>query len=279
MSVSPSFASIAFSLMPGAAGRHTQSTERLLLWTAMKEVLPGDTLRRVIEERVAAKCGQARGSFGRPRLSGLYTAMQRCGGTRYWARRFMEFALIHGNDFFVIPLSLEVGSVCMTHDVEVVDTFGGVWRIPPIDEVDGSGGQFHLFKLEGATAGRSPFVLAPSLVKSLTGPPLEEVGLRRRRPGQHALGGGAHSPRPRWETGAPHRVRARAAPARAASSDRGRHRREQALRRSAPLPHHRAAAGELAALVPVRAGWTRRWAIYAWLAGWPDKEGTSWVMS
>ncbi|HEX6458302.1 MAG TPA: hypothetical protein VF032_05235 [Thermoleophilaceae bacterium] len=92
---------------------------------------------------------------------------------------FMEFALIYGNDFFVIPLALEVGSVCLTHSVEVLDTFGGLWSIPSIDQVDGASGQFHLFKLEGASAGRNPFVLAPALANSFTGPPLEEVGFAR----------------------------------------------------------------------------------------------------
>ena len=92
---------------------------------------------------------------------------------------FMEFALVYGNDFFVIPLELELGAICQIDRLEVLDTFGGLWSLPSIEEADGASGQFHLFQLEGATAARSPFVLAPSLAGSLSGAALEEVAFAR----------------------------------------------------------------------------------------------------
>src|SRR5205085_3819763 len=92
---------------------------------------------------------------------------------------FMEFALVYGNDFFVIPVELELGAICQVSRIHVLDTFGGLWRIPSIEEVDGAGGHFQLFRLEGATAARNPFVLAPSLAGSLSGPVIEEVGFAR----------------------------------------------------------------------------------------------------
>ena len=92
---------------------------------------------------------------------------------------FMEFALVYGNDFFVIPVELELGTVCQVSRLEVIDTFGGLWRIPSIEEVDGAAGRFHLFRLEGASATRNPFVLAPSLAGSLSGEALEEVAFAR----------------------------------------------------------------------------------------------------
>jgi hypothetical protein len=92
---------------------------------------------------------------------------------------FMEFALVYGNDFFVIPVELEVGAICQIDRLEVLDTFGGLWSIPSIEEADGATGHFHLFRLEGATATRNPFVLAPSLAGSLSGAALEEVAFAR----------------------------------------------------------------------------------------------------
>ena len=92
---------------------------------------------------------------------------------------FMEFALVYGNDFFVIPVELELGAICQIDRLEVLDTFGGLWSIPSVEQVDGAAGRFHLFRLEGATATRNPFVLAPSLASSLSGAALEEVAFAR----------------------------------------------------------------------------------------------------
>ena len=92
---------------------------------------------------------------------------------------FMEFALVYGNDFFVIPVELELGAICQVDRLEVLDTFGGLWSIPSIEQADGATGQFHLFRLEGATATRNPFVLAPSLAGSLSSAALEEVAFAR----------------------------------------------------------------------------------------------------
>ncbi|HEY7257005.1 MAG TPA: hypothetical protein VH476_10020 [Solirubrobacterales bacterium] len=92
---------------------------------------------------------------------------------------FMEFALVYGNDFFVIPVELELGAICQIDRLEVLDAFGGLWSIPSVEQADGAGGQFHMFRLEGATAARSPFVLAPSPAASLSGEALEEVAFGR----------------------------------------------------------------------------------------------------
>jgi hypothetical protein len=92
---------------------------------------------------------------------------------------FMEFALVYGNDFFVIPVELELGAICQIDRLEVLDTFGGLQSLPSIEEADGAAGQFHLFRLEGASAARNPFVLAPSLAGSLSGAALEEVAFAR----------------------------------------------------------------------------------------------------
>lgn len=42
----------------------------------------------------------------------------------------MEFALIYGNDFFLIPMDLAVGSLCQIKSFKVTDTFGEEFIIP-----------------------------------------------------------------------------------------------------------------------------------------------------
>jgi hypothetical protein len=49
--------------------------------------------------------------------------------------RFMlEFAIFDGNDWFVVPLDLPVGSICRITSVIVTDTFGVRTMIPSITE-------------------------------------------------------------------------------------------------------------------------------------------------
>jgi len=90
-----------------------------------------------------------------------------------------DFALLYGNDFFVVPIDLEVGAVCRIDALEVTDAFGGRWSIPSVEQVDGTTGAFHLFRQTGDTGAGGLFVLAPSLASRLTGPDLEEVAFTR----------------------------------------------------------------------------------------------------
>lgn len=47
-----------------------------------------------------------------------------------------EFALIYGNDFFVIPMDLDVGSICRVDSLQVTNTFGEISSISPASQAD-----------------------------------------------------------------------------------------------------------------------------------------------
>ncbi|MGH9895852.1 MAG: hypothetical protein ACREA0_28475, partial [bacterium] len=86
----------------------------------------------------------------------------------------VEFALIYGNDWFVMPVELRVGSICRPRSLIVIDTFGQRKLIRSYTEVDGAGSPWRMFHV-------SPdfFFLPPSLPASLQSTPTEEVLLMR----------------------------------------------------------------------------------------------------
>jgi len=95
----------------------------------------------------------------------------------------MEFALVYGNDFFLVPLDLPVGAVCETRSLVVTDTFGQRSLVDPSDRAAGAAGPWRLYRpslVEGAS-GAPPelFVLAPALLGGLHGEPLEDVAFLR----------------------------------------------------------------------------------------------------
>jgi hypothetical protein len=92
----------------------------------------------------------------------------------------VEFALIYGNDWFVIPVDLPVGSVCAVQSLEITDTFGEVTTVAPARDVGGR--QWSMYRLSNPLRPaylRNLFLLPPSLPKPQYGPPLEEVALFR----------------------------------------------------------------------------------------------------
>lgn len=94
---------------------------------------------------------------------------------------FVEFALTYGNDWFVIPLELEVGSLCRTKSLVITDTFGVRTLLRPAGGTRDSWRMFQLATLRGQ--GLPPvanlFFLPPTLLRSLESQPLEEIRLLR----------------------------------------------------------------------------------------------------
>jgi hypothetical protein len=78
-----------------------------------------------------------------------------------------EFALVYGNDWFVVPVRLPVGSLFRATEVAVRDTFGLMTSVAPADP-----GLFHVTGLDG-------FLLAPTVAGVGSGQPLEQVALFR----------------------------------------------------------------------------------------------------
>ena len=101
----------------------------------------------------------------------------------------VEFALIHADDWFVIPVDVPVGSVSRVRWLVVADTFGQRSIVPSAREVDRQPGvqqlPWDMFGLapdprvgDGSAAADVLFV-PPALGQSLHGEPLEEVALLR----------------------------------------------------------------------------------------------------
>lgn len=91
-----------------------------------------------------------------------------------------EFALAFGNDWFVVPVDLPVGSVCSVERFVVTDTFG---ERTAVDRSTNDGDPpWRLFELD-APAGPARvaqlFFLAPALAEIAESEPVEEVGLLR----------------------------------------------------------------------------------------------------
>jgi len=89
----------------------------------------------------------------------------------------IEFALIYGNDWLVVPVPLAAGAVGRITEFRVYDTFGVSHVITPYRETDRllSRGAFRLFDLTGQTPDDPSFFLAPALGQSLHSEAMEEV--------------------------------------------------------------------------------------------------------
>ena len=98
----------------------------------------------------------------------------------------VEFALIYGNDWFIVPVELDIGSLTRIRSLKVIDSFGETITIPPFTSPAAPAGAWRMFSL--ATDARYPangaaqsdvLFLPPTLGPSLQGQPVEEVVLMR----------------------------------------------------------------------------------------------------
>ena len=90
----------------------------------------------------------------------------------------VEYALVYGNDWFVIPVELEVGSLFRVRSLTVRYTFGVTSSVAPARNLDGT--RWTIFSLTNEPGGLADlFFLPPSLPSRLEGDPLEEVTLFR----------------------------------------------------------------------------------------------------
>lgn len=92
-----------------------------------------------------------------------------------------EFALLYGDDWFVIPIDMEVGSLGVIDSLTVTDTFGITTDIPRSAEVNR---RWNMFGLVGgqdhvASSADGAFFLPPTLVSPIVGDPVEEVAFFR----------------------------------------------------------------------------------------------------
>jgi hypothetical protein len=93
----------------------------------------------------------------------------------------VEFALTYGNDWFLIPVELEVGSLYRTRSLVVTDTFGVRTLIKPAGELGAPHSAWRMFQhsyLRGngfTQPASNLFFLPPSLLKNIESRPIEEV--------------------------------------------------------------------------------------------------------
>ncbi|MCS6305786.1 MAG: hypothetical protein H8K07_19290 [Nitrospira sp.] len=96
----------------------------------------------------------------------------------------IEFGLVSGDDWFIIPVTLPVGTLCYTDTLTVLDTFGVPTTIPSTRAFDkklkdknpsSSLAPWDLFHLSGDESKTDALFLPPTLGKSLQGKSIEEV--------------------------------------------------------------------------------------------------------
>jgi hypothetical protein len=95
----------------------------------------------------------------------------------------IEYALVFGNDWFTLPITLPVNAIYQVEKLDVLDNFGIVVKIPPAKNPDGT--QWTMYEM---SVSASPLVARPRLtdrlflcpaVSALEGPPLEHVLMMR----------------------------------------------------------------------------------------------------
>lgn len=99
----------------------------------------------------------------------------------------LEFALVYGDDWLMIPVELAVGSLCRVHSLVVTDTFGERVDVPPSTQPtdpSASWGMYYLAETGRSLTHRTApeekiFFLPPTLGASLESLPVEEVLLIR----------------------------------------------------------------------------------------------------
>jgi hypothetical protein len=97
----------------------------------------------------------------------------------------LGFALDFGNDWFVVPVDLDAGSVSRVRSLVVTDTFGVRTLVRPYSQVDAPRRDFRLFCAESSAApgtaddSAEMLFLAPAVAGGLDGEPIEEVLLLR----------------------------------------------------------------------------------------------------
>ena len=93
----------------------------------------------------------------------------------------VEFALTYGNDWFVVPVELDVGALYRTGSLVITDTFGVRTLIKPASELAAPHSLWRMFQHShlrgsGATGSASNlFMLTPSLLGAVESRPVEEV--------------------------------------------------------------------------------------------------------
>lgn len=88
-----------------------------------------------------------------------------------------EFALIYGNDWFIVPVPVRIGAVVRIVSLVVTDTFGVTQTIPHYATTS-DGGRWRMFAINGDMLDHR-LMMAPVLARDLASKPQEQVLLVR----------------------------------------------------------------------------------------------------
>jgi hypothetical protein len=94
-----------------------------------------------------------------------------------------EFASGFGNEWYVIPIELDVGTLTTTRSLVITDSFGVQTLVPPVNDPAKPATGWSMFELSGIRRKDTPdmrprsnlLFLAPSLLQTIDSRPLEEV--------------------------------------------------------------------------------------------------------
>lgn len=91
----------------------------------------------------------------------------------------MDFALVHGNDWFVLPYPMHVGTAARVTALRVVDVFGDTTAVPRAEELSPGWSMFSTSAAGGVA--RAGFFLLPASCAATVqqGPTLEELRVQR----------------------------------------------------------------------------------------------------
>jgi hypothetical protein len=103
------------------------------------------------------------------------------GGADDVARMLLVgFSVDYGNDWFVVPVELPVGSITSIESLDVTDTFGVTSRVRSATEVDGAGAAWRMFGMSADDGTVADLLfLPPVLAGSLEAPARERVAFAR----------------------------------------------------------------------------------------------------
>jgi hypothetical protein len=89
----------------------------------------------------------------------------------------IEFALVYGNDFFVLPVRLPLGTLSQITSLVVEDSFGWSTLVDSTETVDGPGSAWHMFKLAPADREMMAEPLAALLLPASTAGEIDGDGI------------------------------------------------------------------------------------------------------
>jgi hypothetical protein len=89
----------------------------------------------------------------------------------------LQFAITYGNDWFLVPVPVTIGSLCRITSVKVINSFGEAFEVPSFSQTSGAADSWRMYTISGGT--EEMLFLPPSMV-NITEPRMIETVLLAR---------------------------------------------------------------------------------------------------